>query len=190
MQETPGRLYTYEDYLKLNDDNQYELIGGELFLVPSPQAAHQKASRKLVQIIGVFIDQNNLGELFHAPFDVILSDKDKPQPDIMFISKERLNIITQKGIRGAPDLVIEILSPATGSLDKVAKSKLYYTHGVKEYWIVDPVSKTVQVFISGDKNWNLFESYGTNQNLLSPLLPGLKLPLNEIFTGEYDNIPQ
>lgn len=190
MQETPNRLYTYEDYLKLNDGNQYELIGGELILVPSPQAAHQKAGRKLVQIIGLFIDKNNLGELFYAPFDVILSDKDKPQPDIMFISKERLNIITQKGVHGAPDLIIEILSPSTGSLDKVRKSKLYYTHGVKEYWIVDPNDKSVQMFTRGKNNWNLYESYDTNQTLLSPLLPGLEIPLNEIFTGEYDNITQ
>ena len=184
------QTYTYEDYLKINDDKQYELIGGELILVPAPQAAHQEVSINLVYAILDFIRKNKLGKLFHAPFDVILSDKDKPQPDIVFISKERLNIIAKDGVHGAPDLVVEILSPSTGSLDKVEKSKLYYTHGVQEYWIVDPISKAVQVFTRGEKNWNLFESYSTNQTLLSPLLPGLEITLNDIFTGEYDNVTQ
>jgi len=156
-------------------------------LVPAPQAAHQEVSTNLVYTISDFIRKNKLGKLFHAPFDVILSNKDKPQPDIMYISNERLNIIAKDGVHGAPDLVIEILSPSTGSLDKVRKSKLYYTHGVKEYWIVDPIYKAVQVFIRGDKNWNLFESYDINQILLSPLLPGLEIQLNDIFTGEYDS---
>ncbi len=184
------QLYTYEDYLKINDDNRYELIGGELLLVPAPKTIHQEASRKLIQIIGVFIDQQKLGKLFHAPTDVVLSEMDKPQPDILFISANRLDIITEDYIKGAPDLVIEILSPSTSSLDKVRKSKLYYRYGVKEYWIVDPNDKSVQVFTRGEKNWNLFEAYGANQTLLSPLLPGLEIQLNDIFTDEYDNIAQ
>lgn len=184
------QLYTYADYLKINDDNQYELIGGELILVPAPQAAHQEVSTNLIYALLDYIRKNKLGKLFHAPFDVVLSETDKPQPDILFISKERLNIISQKGVCGAPDLVVEILSPSTGSMDKVEKSKLYYTHGVKEYWIVDPISKAVQVFTRGEKNWNLFEAYSANQTLLSPLLPGLEIQLNDIFTSEYDNIAQ
>jgi Uma2 family endonuclease len=181
MQETPDRLYTYEDYLKINDDNQYELIGGELILVPAPLTIHQHISRKLIQIIGSFIDDNNLGELYGAPTDVLLTEKDKPQPDIMYISKNRLDIVTEKNIQGAPDLVIEILSPSTSRFDKVKKSRLYYAHGVKEYWIIDPIDKAVQVFTSGEKNWNLVEAYDEDDILLSSLLPGLEIKLKDIF---------
>ncbi|WP_104372139.1 Uma2 family endonuclease [Desulfocucumis palustris] len=182
MQETPNKqLYTYEDYLKINDDNQYELIGGELILVPAPKTTHQKISRKLLQIIGTFIDDNNLGELYGAPTDVILTETDKPQPDILFISNERLGIITENNVQGAPDLVIEVLSPSTTSRDKVEKSKMYYTHGVKEYWIIDPDAKVIEVFTSGEKNWNLVEAYGKNGILTSPLLPGLQINLKNVF---------
>ncbi|MCL6635186.1 MAG: Uma2 family endonuclease [Peptococcaceae bacterium] len=127
------------------------------------------------------IDNNNLGELFFAPTDVLLTEKDKPQPDIMFISKERLDIITDNYIQGAPDLVIEIMSSSTVKWDRVKKSRLYYTHGVREYWIVDPDAKVVEIFTPGEKNWNLFQSYDAEEILLSPLLPGLEIHLKDIF---------
>ncbi|WP_281246359.1 Uma2 family endonuclease [Desulfoscipio geothermicus] len=127
------------------------------------------------------MDKNNLGELLYAPTDVLLTEKDKPQPDIMFISKERLDIITDNYIKGAPDLVIEILSPSTGKWDRVKKSRLYYKHGVKEYWIVDPDYKVIEVFTPGEKNWNLFQSYDAEVILVSPLLSGLEIQLKDIF---------
>lgn len=175
------QTYTYDDYLKLDDDNRYELIGGELVLVPAPRTIHQRISGKLFKVLISYIDKNNLGELLYAPTDVLLTEKDKPQPDIMFISKERLSIIKDNYIQGAPDLVIEILSPSTGKWDRVKKSRLYYTHGVKEYWIVDPDAKVIEVFTPGEKNWNLFQSYDAEEILLSPLLPGLEIQLKDIF---------
>jgi len=179
--EITDRLYTYEDYLKIDDDNQYELIGGKLILVPAPRTIHQKITRKLIQTIGIFVDKNNLGELYGAPIDVLLNEKEKPQPDIVFISKERLDIITEMNIQGAPDLVIEILSPSTGKYDRVEKSKMYYKHGVKEYWIVDPVHKVIEIFIPGEKNWVLFQSYNEDNTLTSPLLDGLEIQLKDVF---------
>lgn len=179
--ETTGRLYTYEDYLKINDDNQYELIGGKLILVPAPRIIHQKIKLRLVRLIANFIDENDLGEVLDAPTDVVLTEKDKPQPDILFVSKERLNIITEMNVQGAPDLVIEVLSPSSGKWDKVEKSKLYYKHGVKEYWIVDPVLEVVEVFAPGEKNWNLFHAYNMDDTLTSPLLIGLEIQLRGIF---------
>lgn len=176
------QTYTYDDYLKLDDDNRYELIGGELVLVPAPRTIHQRISVKLFKILISYIDNNNLGELLYAPTDVLLTEKDKPQPDIMFISKERLDIITDNYIQGAPDLVIEILSPSTGKWDRVKKSRLYYAHGVKEYWIVDPDDMVIEVFTPGEKNWNLFQSYDAEEILLSPLLSGLEIQLKDIFT--------
>jgi Uma2 family endonuclease len=182
MQETPGKqLYTYEDYLKINDDNQYELIGGELILVPAPKTNHQWISGELFGEIRNFVRKNNLGEVYDAPTDVVLSKTEKPQPDILFISANRLDIITEDNIKGAPDLIVEVLSLSTASRDKVKKSKMYYNHGVKEYWIVDPIAKAVQVFTPGEKNWNLVESFDENDILLSPLLPGLEIQLKDIF---------
>ncbi|GBF33788.1 hypothetical protein DCCM_2899 [Desulfocucumis palustris] len=181
MQETPNKLYTYEDYLKIDDDNQYELIGGELILVPSPKSIHQIISLELAATLRDYVRKNKLGRVITAPLDVVLSETDKPQPDILFISTNRLDIITEDNIKGAPDLVIEILSPSTASRDKVQKSKMYYNHGVKEYWIVDPSAKAVQVFTPGEKNWNLFESYDTDGVLTSPLLPGLEINLKNVF---------
>lgn len=179
--EASDRLYTYNDYLKIDDDNQYELIGGKLILVPSPKIIHQELSGRIFRLIADFVDKNSLGKVLYAPTDVILTEKDKPQPDILFVSKERLHIITEANIQGAPDLVIEILSPATGKLDKVEKSRLYYKHGVKEYWIVDPDHKVIEIFMPGEKNWNLFQSYNEDDLLTSLLLTGLEIQLKDIF---------
>ncbi|AGL02271.1 Uma2 family endonuclease [Desulfoscipio gibsoniae] len=175
------RLYTYDDYLKIDDDNQYELIGGKLILVPAPRTLHQELVGKIYRRVAEFIYDNNLGKVLIAPTDVLLSDTEKPQPDILFISIERLNIITEMNVQGAPDLVVEILSPSTGKNDRVEKSKMYYKHGVKEYWIVDPDHKTIEVFISGEKNWNLFQSYDDEDILTSPLIKGLQIQLKDIF---------
>jgi Uma2 family endonuclease len=175
------QLYTYEDYLKINDDNQYELIGGELILVPAPKTVHQEVSTNLIYAISDFIRKNKLGKLFHAPTDVVLSETEKPQPDIFYISANRLDIITEDCIKGAPDLVIEVLSPSTASRDRVEKSRIYYKFGVKEYWIVDPAAKVIEVFISGEKNWNRVEAYDKDEILVSPLLPGLQIELKSIF---------
>ena len=184
MQETPNKLYTYEDYLKIDNDNRYELIGGELVLVPAPRTAHQRVSTNLVYAILDFIRKNKLGELFHAPTDVLLDEpanKNTFQPDIFFVGKDRFKIIEEQRINGAPDLVIEILSPSTSKYDRVRKSKMYYTHGVKEYWIVDPDAKVIEVFTPGEKNWNLAEAYDTDGILTSPLLPGLQINLTDVF---------
>ena len=96
-------------------------------------------------------------------------------------TKDRLDIITEKNIQGAPDLIIEILSPSTGSRDKVEKSRLYYTHGVKEYWIVDPDNKVIEVLAPGEKYWNISGAYGINDTVVSPLLTGLEIQLKDIF---------
>lgn len=179
--ETPNKQYTYEDYLKLDDNNQYEIIGGELILVPAPKTIHQRIGGELFGILRNFVRENNLGIVLFAPTDVLLTDKNKPQPDILFISKERLDIIKEQHVDGAPDLIVEITSPSTGSYDRVQKSKLYFTHGVKEYWIVDPDIGTVEVFTPGEKNWYLSGAYNKEEILLSPLLTGLQINLKDVF---------
>ena len=176
-----GRLYTYEDYLKIDDDNRYELIGGKLIVVPSPKTIHQEIVLGIASVMKEFVSKNNLGKVFIAPTDVLLSETEKPQPDILFIPNERLNIVTENNIQGAPDLVVEVLSPSTKKYDKVEKSRMYYLYGVKEFWIVDPDGEVIDVFVPGEKNWNLFQAYNKDGILESSILTGFEVKLKDIF---------
>ena len=101
--------FTYEDYRHTSEDKRYELLDGELIMVPAPRIAHQRSSRKIQTPLDTFVTENDLGEVFDAPCDVVLSDTDVVQPDLLFVSKERSHIINEDNIRGAPDLVIEVL---------------------------------------------------------------------------------
>ena len=138
----PKIKLTYEDYAKTPDDERYELIDGELLMVPSPNRPHQWTVIHLGTRLIAFVEENDLGEVYFAPFDVVLSDTNVVQPDLVFVSRERLGIITHANIQGAPDLVVEVRSPSTAYRDLTIKRRLYAEHGVKEYWMVDPEART------------------------------------------------
>lgn len=175
------KKYTYEDYLKTPDDERYELIEGELLMTPSPVPKHQRISRELEFEILRFVKKNDLGEVFYAPCDVYLDDENVVQPDILFISKERLNIIGEKNIQGAPDIVIEIISENTAYRDFVQKKKLYARFGVREYWIVIPGEELIEVYILKDNIYTLYKTYSKDDTLESPYLRDLKIDLKGIF---------
>ena len=175
------KKYTYEDYLKTPDDKRLELIEGELLMTPSPIPKHQKISRELEFELLRFVKANDLGEVFYAPCDVYLDNENVVQPDILFISKERLNIIGEKNIQGAPDLAIEIISENTAYRDLVQKKKLYSKFGVKEYWIVVPGEESVEIYILRDNVYQPYKTYSKDDILDSPCLQGLKIRLKEIF---------
>lgn len=175
------KKYTYEDYLKTPDDERYELIEGELFMTPSPVTKHQRILGRLHLDISKFIIENNLGEIFLAPYDVYLDDENVVQPDILFVSKERLNIIGEKNIQGAPELVIEIISENTAYRDLVQKKKLYARFGVKEYWIVLPKEESTEVYILKDNAYTLHKSFSKDDTLESPFIKDLKIELKKIF---------
>lgn len=177
------RKYTYEDYLKTPDDVRYELIEGDLIMTPSPITRHQRISGRLFAFIFAFVTDNDIGEVFAAPFDVYLDDENVIQPDILFISKERLNIIGEKNVRGAPDFIIEILSEATAYRDAIQKKKLYARSGVREYWIAAPEDKLVEVYCLKDKGeYQMLKTYFENDTVESQVITGLKMDLNRIFT--------
>jgi len=178
---TEKQIYTYEDYLKTPDDKRYELIEGELLMTPSPFPEHQRISRKIESIIEKFISEKNLGEVFDAPCDVYLDDRNVVQPDLFFISKQRAKIVEEKHIKGAPDLVIEIISESSVYRDMIQKKKLYAKFGVKEYWIVIPKENLIEVYVLKEKKFNLFKTYSGNETLHSPSLKGFKMPLKAIF---------
>ncbi len=123
---------TYADYLKTSDDERYELLNGELVMTPAPLLYHQHVLLKLLVKMAALVDERNLGDIYFAPTDVALSDMDVVQPDLLFVSNERNHILTRENIQGAPDLVVEVLSPATAERDRTLKLDLYARHGVHE----------------------------------------------------------
>jgi len=173
------KKYTIEDYMKLDDGQRYELIEGELIVVPRPRYKHQRIGLRIANFFVNFLEQNPIGEVVHE-VDVHLGDK-VVAPDVLFIAKERLNIVGEFNIQGAPDLVVEILSPSTASYDKKIKSRLYFANGVKEYWLVDPDQQLVEVFIAGEKQWQWAGVFDREDVLTTALLPGLQVKLAEVF---------
>jgi len=175
------KKYTYEDYLKTPEDERYELIEGELLMTPSPTTRHQRISREFEFEILRFVRKNNIGEVFYAPYDVYLDDENVVQPDILFISKERLNIIGEKNIQGAPDLVIEIISENTAYRDLVQKKRLYARFGVKEYWIVIPDEELIEIYTLKENTYMLHKTYSKDDTLESSYLKDLKIELKNIW---------
>ena len=175
------KKYTYEDYAKLPEGAPYQLISGELIMTPAPTPYHQRISRRIEFLLIQYIEENNLGEVFDSPIDVYFTEEDVFQPDIIFISKERLNIIGETKIEGAPDLVIEILSPSTAYYDLRKKFKIYEKHGVKEYWIVDPEERSIEIYQNEGGKFRLIQTAKEKDTVNSPLLKGLKINLEKIF---------
>jgi len=175
------KRYTYEDYLRTPEDERYELIGGELIMTPSPVPEHQRISRELEFELLKFVKTHNLGEVFDAPCDVYLDDENVVQPDIMFISKDRLNIIGEKNIQGAPDLVIEIISESSAYRDLVQKKMLYARFGVKEYWVVIPEEEMVEVYVLKDNAFTHHRTFNRDETLESVQLKDLRIDLKNIF---------
>ena len=172
---------TYEDYCATPDDTRFELLNGDLMMVPAPNVKHQRILLRLAHRLGQFILDHGLGELLPAPCDVMLSDTDVVQPDLLFVSREREQTITAENVRGAPDLVIEILSPSTADKDLGYKHELYSRHGVLEYWVLDPMAETIAVHRQRDGVLELTDTFRRPDTLRTPLLKGLDLQLDDVF---------
>ena len=179
-----ARKLTYEDYALIPEDGQrHEIIDGEHYVSPAPTLSHQRLAFRLTLRVGGFVEANHLGLFFFAPADVLLSAHDVVQPDLLFVSKERAEIVGLENIKGAPDLVIEILSKSTLRLDKGPKLKAYERWGVREYWMFDRFQRGVLPWKRSGKSLRPrpFLSAAAKDVLTSPLLPGFELPLAEIF---------
>jgi len=176
--------FTYSDYLQLPEDKRYEILDGELYVVPAPNIRHQRLSKRIANFLIRQVEETGRGEILPAPCDVVLSEENVVQPDILFVRKGRLGIIGEANIREAPDLVVEILSPGTRGKDLEIKRKLYARFGVQEYWIVDPDAAAVEVLVWTDTGYASAGLYGRADRLSSPLLPELNLPLAEIFKNQ------
>ncbi|OAT80709.1 hypothetical protein A6M21_13255 [Desulfotomaculum copahuensis] len=165
------------------EDRRYELIEGEFYLVPSPSVIHQRIAANLEAILRDYVREKDCGEVLFAPLDVVLSGQDVVQPDIMFISQERSGIVTDANIQGAPDLVVEVLSPSTAERDRTIKKKLYTRYGVRELWLVNAGVQTIELYslTEGEEQPPRLFARSARKPLTSSLFEGLKVDLNEVF---------
>ena len=170
--------FTYEDLRLFPDDGlRRELIDGEVYVTPSPTSRHQRVVTNLAFRIGLYLHDNPLGEVFVAPLDVIFSvDDDVTEPDILYVSNERASIISERGIEGAPDWLIEVTSPSTRKRDFTLKLKRYQRYGVRLYWIVDLEAEMIHVWEEGGH-----EVFEADDTLSVSLLPGFSLAAGEIL---------
>ncbi|MGH9417688.1 MAG: Uma2 family endonuclease [Terriglobales bacterium] len=181
----PGQIrkLTYEDYCLYPDDgNRHEILDGEHYMSPSPRTRHQRALMQLIHFVGEHVRRSGLGEVYCAPLDVLLSPYDVVQPDLIFISAARVSeVITEKNVQGAPDLLIEIISPTTQSIDEDLKRQRYEKLGVAEYWLVYPDQARVRVYRRADAGFGPGTDFAVGAMLASPLLPGLEIAVGDLF---------
>jgi Uma2 family endonuclease len=182
---SPGVKLTYDDFVQFPDDGKrHELIDGEHYVTPSPSTRHQRISGNLHLLIGNWLEQHRIGQVFYAPYDVVFSDVDIVEPDLLYLSNERAaQVVTEKHAKGVPELVIEIASPSTRRRDETIKRRLYERAGVSEYWVVDPELDVVRVYRreAGGFGRPIELSREAGDVLSTPLLPGLELPLARVF---------
>lgn len=170
---------TYEDYCLLPDDGRrHEIIDGEHYVNPSPNTKHQTILVNLVYALAHHIRERGSGRVFAAPYDIVLSDFDVVEPDVIYVTDARKHVITDANIKGAPDLVVEILSPSNHAYDEVVKFKRYDAMGIPEYWIVDPDRETVKIYRRTSSGYQL--APGADM-ITTPLIPGFSLPVRDLF---------
>jgi Uma2 family endonuclease len=172
---------TYQDYLQLPDEQRYEVLEGDLRMVPAPGTGHQRILWRLSRAVGDFVEPQRLGRAYFAPVDVILDEDSVVQPDLLVVLTQNLARIRPEGVFGAPDLVVEILSPSNAHRDRGIKRRLYGRYGVQEYWIIDPQERTVEVTSLRDGHMETWSSFPAGATLRSPLFPAFTLPVDSIF---------
>jgi Uma2 family endonuclease len=177
--------YTYEDLQTFpeGDGKRYEIIDGDLLVTLAPPTCHQLVLGNFHWWVRSYLEKTPIGEVLFAPFDVVLSDVNVVEPDLLFLSNARLHRLTEENAQGAPDLVVEVLSEATRRTDEIRKRKLYERVDVLEYWIVDPEIETVKVYRKAGGRFDrpIELSIETGDILTTPLLPGFKAPLARLF---------
>ncbi|MHB8879399.1 MAG: Uma2 family endonuclease [Myxococcaceae bacterium] len=183
IQMPPGRFkLTVDEYMELpNDGKRYQILDGELDVTPAPSPRHQKISRKLQVILMRALEETGLGEVYNAPIDVILDKHNVIQPDLVFIRKERMEMVGPKNIQGVPDLLVEILSPSTRRTDVLVKSRIYASFGVPSYWIVDPDLDRLELFRLEAGTYVSAGLYSSPAVVTPAEFPGLEIPLAKVF---------
>lgn len=173
---------TYDQYCLLPEDrNQYELFDGELVMTPSPNVRHQRVIARLCSQLLIYVEAHSLGSLIVAPIDTIFDPYTVLQPDILFVSQERIPVVVKERIEGAPDLAVEVLSPSTIEKDRHRKLAVYSQFGVREYWIVDPETQTIERYGREGYELRLTRTFSSGEAVESSLFPGLSFPVASVF---------
>ncbi len=183
---SPSVKFTYDDLVGFPDDGRrHEIIDGEHYVTPSPNTKHQTVVTNVLASVYGYLKDHSIGRVFTAPFDVVFSNFDIVEPDVLYISRARLEVLTTQHVRGAPDLVVEILSPGTRRTDEITKRRLYERFGVQEYWVLDPELDSVKVYRRGEAAFErVAELNAEGEDVLkTPLLPGWSMPVAEIFAS-------
>ena len=175
------KKYTVKDYDLLEEGAPFQLINYDLVMSPSPLAVHQQILFDLSEIIVLYNITSRKGQWMYAPMDVKLDDGNVLQPDILYISEERKSELIKDRVEGAPDLIMEILSPSNAYYDLRQKKELYEKYGVKEYIIIDPIAKNADLYILKEGSYQLHQKAQKAEQLNSVLLPGLVIELQKLF---------
>lgn len=183
LHDLPTKKLTYEDYVLIpRDRKRHEIIDGKHYATTVPLLGHQDIVTRLAVRLGAYVEAHSVGEILTAPVDVLLSPHDIVKPDLFFISNERSSIVKEKNIQGAPDLAIEIHSGSSRRIDRGVKKQAYERWGVLEYWMLDPGRKEAEVWERTPKGLLRQRVLLSEKDVLTtPLLPGLEIPLAEIF---------
>jgi len=178
------RRVTYEQLLaELPETNRpCELWDGELTMSPGPSCRHQTISHRFHRLLEDWVSAQELGEVFGAPLDMVLAPHQVVQPDVMFIHRDRRHII-QRSLDGPADLVAEVLSLGSRTRDRIEKRDLYEQYGVREYWIIDPEARTVEVLALEPSGYRLAGSARGSGTVRSTLLDGFSVQLDDLFAG-------
>jgi Uma2 family endonuclease len=180
LAEQHAKRWTYEEYYRLDDEQRYEIIDGELLMPPAPDLLHQDWLGDLYTRMNAHVKTHKLGKVYLAPVDVILSSENVVQPDLLYIAKANSAIMQTRGVFGAPDLLVELISFSSVRRDRYVKKGLYARFGVKEYWIADPGNRALEVWKLQNRQFELHCMVEEKGKVTSVVLPRLKFDLSEI----------
>lgn len=176
---------TYDDYAALPGDARYELAGGVLELMsPAPSSKHQAVVLELVSLVRQTCKSEYI--IFIAPIDLILADTEVRQPDLVMVSRDRMAIITRRGIEGVPDLVAEVLSPRSIKRDRESKLRVYAQYGIPEYWIVDHAHETLEQYLLSGESYGIPHVYERDETVSSDRLRCVCFTMGQIMTAVVD----
>lgn len=179
----PQGRWAYADYARLPDNGmRYEVIEGDLHMSPAPRLHHQRAVGRIFHRLASHLDAHPVGEVFVSPIDVRFpSLADPVQPDVVFVASGRGEMVTERWIEGVPDLIVEVLSPGNPQHDRKVKFDVYARGGVREYWIVDPAARIIEVYVLRGQAFACVAEFGPEAQVRSEVLPDLTLTVGDVL---------
>ncbi len=176
-----GKKYTATDYMNLPEGSPFQLIEGELVYMGTPSLKHQEIAGKLHLYIGMYLLDNPIGKVYFAPLSVKFDDDNVVEPDILFVSIKKQSILTEKGIEGSPEFIVEILSKGNVKNDRERKMKMYGNFGVDEYWVINPMLETVDVYYNRLSIMVKQQTAKQGDTIKSKVIQGFELEVSKIF---------